>query len=82
MIKVYALSTCPWFKKTKSLLTETNMDYDVIDVDLLEDDEQEIALTEVEKLSGAKSFPVIVIGEKIIAGYNPDAILEAIKNEK
>jgi glutaredoxin len=82
MIKLYALSTCPWCKKTKRLLAENEITYDLVEVDLINDAEQKIAMEEIERLTGGRSFPVVLIGKKIIAGYNPDAILEALANEK
>lgn len=82
MVKLYALSTCPWCKKTKRLLAENNISYDLVEVDLLSDAEHDIAMKEVVELTGARSFPVLLVGEKVIAGYNPDAIFEALENEK
>ncbi len=82
MVKVYALSTCPWCKKVKNFLDNKNVEYDCIDVDLAQGEEQRKALEEVEKLTGSKSFPVTVIGEQIIRGYKEDELEEALKNEK
>lgn len=81
MVMVYALSTCPWCKKTKKLLTDNNVTFDFVDVDLLEGAAQENALLEVEKLSGGRSFPVIAVGEKVIHGFDADKIMEAVHSE-
>ena len=81
MIKVYALSTCPWCKKVKKFLDEKNVEYDVIDVDLAQGDDQKQALEEVEKLTGKRSFPVTVINDEVILGYKEDKIEEALENE-
>lgn len=81
MVKLYALSTCPWCKKTKKLLDENNVTYDVVDVDLIPDDEQTAVMAEVERLSGSRSFPVIVVDQTVIKGYDPDKILGVIFHE-
>jgi glutaredoxin len=82
MVKVYALSTCPWCKKVKKFLDDKDVKYDFIDVDLAQGDEQRKALEEVEKLTGSRSFPVTVIDDQVIRGYKEDEMIEALKNEK
>lgn len=79
MIKVYALSTCPWCKKVKKLLDDENVEYDVVDVDLLSGQEQQDAVKEVENLTGKRSFPVTVINDKVISGFKQEEILEELK---
>lgn len=81
MVKLYALSTCPWCKKTKKLLQENNITFEFLDVDLLTGIEQETALNEVRTLTGNDSFPVTLVGKKVFAGYKPDEILKALKDE-
>ena len=81
MIKLYALSTCPWCKKVKRFLDEKGVQYEHIDVDLVQGEAQKVALEEVEKLTGARSFPVTVIGEKVIRGYKEEELNEALKDE-
>ncbi|OAT81663.1 glutaredoxin family protein [Desulfotomaculum copahuensis] len=82
MVKLYALSTCPWCKKVKQLLNEKEIPYECVDVDLLKGAEQEQALVEVDRLTGKRAFPVTVINGKAIQGYRADEILEAARNEK
>ena len=82
MVKVYSLSTCPWCKKVKKFLDEKNVEYEVVDVDLVQGDEQKQALEEVEKLTGKRAFPVTVIKDEVISGYKEDKIQEALKNEE
>jgi glutaredoxin-like protein NrdH len=43
-IVLYALSTCPWCKKTKKLLEDMGVDYYFGDVDLMTDAEPEYFL--------------------------------------
>jgi glutaredoxin-like protein NrdH len=69
-IKVYALSTCPYCRRTKEFLDEQGVDYESIDVDLLDDEAQDRVLEEVEKLTGRQSFPVIVTQAGVIVGHD------------
>ncbi len=82
MVKVYALSTCPWCKKVKKLLDDRGIEYDVIDVDLAPGEEQKKALKEVEDLTGKRSFPVTVIDQKVIQGFKQEEIEGALKGEE
>ncbi len=81
MVKVYALSTCPWCKKVKRYLEDHNVEFDCVDVDLAVGEEQKTALEEVEKLTGRRSFPVTIIGDTVIQGYKEDEIEKALKSE-
>jgi len=77
-IILYALSTCGWCKKTKRLLNELGVEYNYVDVDLLEGDEQEMALKEMEGFNPHGTFPTLVINDKCVVGYKEEKIKEAI----
>jgi glutaredoxin len=77
--KVYALSTCPYCKRTKRFLEQDKIAYECIDVDLLDDDKQDKVLEEVEKLTGRRSFPVVIIGKDVIVGHDEDKLKKALK---
>jgi len=82
MVKLYALSTCPWCKKTKKLLDEKGANYQAVEVDLLKGEEQKEALDQIDQLVSKRSFPIIVIGEKVIQGFKETEIEEALQDEK
>ena len=82
MIKLYALSTCPWCKKAKQLLTDKGVGFTALDVDLLTGTEQERALQEIDKIVGKRSFPILVVDEQVIQGYQEEKILEVIGHGK
>ncbi len=82
MVKVYALSTCPWCKKVKKLLDDQGVNYDVVDIDLAQGEEQQKALKEVEELTGKRSFPVTVINDQVIQGFKQEEIEGALESEK
>ncbi len=75
---IYALSTCPYCRMTKKYLTENNVDYDFVDVDLLTGEEKQQAIDEVKRLSGGTSFPVIKIGDEVIVGFNKVRLKELL----
>jgi glutaredoxin-like protein NrdH len=77
-IMLYALSTCPWCRKTKALLDELGVAYDFLDVDLIDDMEEEKVKVEVGKYNPRYSFPTIVIDDKVIIGFKEDEIREAL----
>jgi glutaredoxin len=79
-IILYALSTCPWCRKTKSLLNDLGVEYYYADVDLMKDDEKQETMQIVEKWNPACSFPTLVIDDKkCIVGFKEDEIRKALK---
>jgi len=77
---LYALSTCPWCKKTKELLSYLGVEYNSIDVDLLDADEKREVLETLAKWNPARSFPTLVLNdEKCIIGFKENEIREALK---
>jgi len=77
---LYALSTCPWCKKTKKLLDDLGVEYDYADVDLLTGGEKEEAINVVRKWNPRSSFPTLVINDsQCIVGYEEDQIRKALK---
>ena len=79
-IKIYALSTCPWCKKTKALLDSLGVEYFFEDVDLLTGNERDNVVQIVKKWNPNMSFPTTVINDaKCIVGFKEDEIKEALK---
>lgn len=75
-VHLYALSTCPYCRMTKKFLDEHEVEYELTEVDLL-DGEVDDAETpkgasaqEVKRLSGGTSFPVLVVDDDVIVGFN------------
>jgi glutaredoxin len=77
-VKIFSLSTCSHCKSTKKLLNECTIQYDFVDVDLLEGDERKAILEDVKKFNPRCSFPTIIIGEKVIVGFKEKDIKEAL----
>lgn len=77
-IMLYTLSTCSHCRATKEFLNDCAVKYDFEDVDLLEGEERKAILEDVRKWNPKCSFPTIVIGDKVIAGFKENEIKEAL----
>jgi glutaredoxin len=75
---LYTLSTCVHCAATKRFLREHGIEYDYVDVDLLEGQERENIRDEVMKVSGGFRFPTIVVGKKVMVGFYEDKLREAL----
>jgi glutaredoxin len=77
-VKLYALSTCIWCRKTKALLDRSGVEYEYVYVDELDAEEKEKAKEEVAKLAGKVSFPTVVIDGAVIVGFRESELTEAL----
>jgi len=80
---LYAISTCPWCRKTKALLDELGVEYSYIDVDLVPEEEEDKINQEVERWNDRLSFPTLVIDdEEVIIGFQEEKIRQILKGQK
>jgi glutaredoxin len=77
-VKLYTLSTCSHCKSTKRLLSECTIQYEFVEVDLLEGEERKAILEDIKKVNPRCSFPTLIIGDKVIVGYKEKEIKEAL----
>jgi glutaredoxin-like protein NrdH len=77
-VKVFALSTCPYCRMAREYMDENGVAYEVTEVDKLEGQEREDAVAEVKRLSGGTSFPVVVVDDEVIVGFNKVRIKELL----
>jgi glutaredoxin len=71
------IHTCGHCKAANNFLADHGVAI-CTDVDLLTGDERKAMIEEVKKYNPACSFPTILIGERIIVGFNEQAIREAL----
>jgi glutaredoxin len=64
---------------TKEFLSGKNVDFEYVDVDLLTGDKRTEVLREVYRLTGGYSFPVIVIGDTVIVGFNREQLQQVLE---
>lgn len=80
-VKLYALSTCGWCRKTKRFLDENNVNYEYEYVDLLTGNERVRALAEMEQYNPRKSFPTVVVENgptQIVIGFKESRLREVM----
>ena len=77
-IMLYALSTCIWCRRAKEFLDELGVEYDYVDVDLLQGEEKNRTTEEVKKLNPRCSFPTLAINAQCIVGFDEKKIEEAL----
>ena len=76
-VNMYALSTCPWCRKTKKFFTEHNIPFSYVDYDLADEATQARISGELDA-AGATGFPFVNIGGEIISGYQPERYSRAL----
>jgi len=77
-VRLYALSTCIWCRKTRKFLDDLGIAYEYEYVDLLSSAEKDRVKEEVRQYNPRISFPTVLVGEKVVVGYDPDGIRQAI----
>jgi glutaredoxin len=77
-VKIFALTTCPYCRMARKYLDENDVTYDVVEVDLLDGEERAAAIAEVKEASGGTSFPVLILGEETIVGFNKKRMKELL----
>jgi len=78
-VKVYSATWCPYCGKLKKFLAENGISASITEVDKLPKAEQERAEAEMKRLTGKVSFPTVVIGNRAVAGFSPQWILESLE---
>ena len=78
-VTVYALSTCVWCKLTKQFLSDNEIEFEFVDVDLLDDNEKSKVHTTIISKGGVLSYPTIIVDDKtLITGFRKDKLKEVL----
>jgi len=76
---LFALSTCGMCRKVKKLLGDLGVEFDFVDVDLLEGAEKEAAKKKMRAWDPRSPFPMLIINDsKCIVGDEPELIKKAL----
>lgn len=74
-VKVYTTPTCTYCRQAKAFLEEKGVDFDVYDVS-----KDKEALKEMKEISkGARSVPVIAVGDEVLVGFDRADLEKALK---
>lgn len=77
-VKLYAISTCGWCRRTKRFLEQNKIPAEVTDVDQLEGEEKEKARAAVAEVNPRRSYPTLIIGDQVVVGYDEDRMRELL----
>ncbi len=78
-VNLYALSTCVWCRLTKQFLNENNVEYEYIDVDLVDENDKQKIHEIIQNKSGSLSYPTTIIdGKIVINGFRKDKLKEEL----
>jgi glutaredoxin-like protein NrdH len=78
-VTLYALSTCVWCRMTKQYLKDNDVDYEYVDVDLLDEGEKSKVHQNILDKGGNLSYPTTIIDDKtVITGYRKDQLKEVL----
>ena len=73
-VKIYSTPACGHCKQAKEFLEEKGIAFESVDVS-----QDKEALAEMKRISGgARSVPVISIGDQVIVGFEPDQMQKAL----
>jgi glutaredoxin len=78
-VKMYTLSTCGHCRAAKQFMGEHAVAHEFTDVDLLAGDERKSTLDELRIYNPRCSFPTILVGEKVIVGFNEKELREVLE---
>jgi glutaredoxin-like protein NrdH len=78
-VTLYALSTCVWCRMTKQYLKDNDVEYEYVDVDLLDEGEKSKVHQTILDKGGNLSYPTTIVDDKtVITGYRKDQLKEAL----
>ena len=79
-VRLFALSTCVWCKKTKRLLDELGVAYEFVFADRAEGNERDEIIDAMKEWNPRTSFPTMVIrDDKCIIGFKEDEIRKELE---
>jgi glutaredoxin-like protein NrdH len=79
-VTIYALSTCVWCKLTKQYLKDSDVEYEYVDVDFLDDQEKTKVHQTITGKGGSLSYPTTIVDDKIvITGFRKDKFKEVLE---
>ncbi len=77
-VTIYSLTTCGWSAKAKAFFRARGITPYVIEYDMAGPDLQARMSAEMRG-HGARGFPFVKIGGRVVAGYSPDAYERLLK---
>ncbi|MFW5933037.1 MAG: glutaredoxin [Candidatus Hadarchaeota archaeon] len=82
-MKLFAISTCPWCKKTKELLESLDLEYRYVDLDKKAGDKKEEVKEKMKEYNPKGNVPTVVVdeGDEVVVGYKEEKIRGILEDE-
>lgn len=78
-VTIFALSTCVWCRLTKQFLSDNDVAYEFVDVDLLDENDKSKVHETILSKGGSLSYPTTIVDDKkVITGFRKDQLKEAL----
>ena len=77
-ITMYTMTTCGHCRAAKEFLDRNSIPYSATDINLLQGEEREKKIAELRAVNPACTVPTILIGEKVIIGFNEEKLRQAL----
>ncbi len=77
-IRLITLSTCYFCNTLKRQLKEAGFQYTYTDLDLLPEEERTEQMNEIKKFNPEESFPIVIIDNVAIVGYQEERIKQEL----
>ncbi len=72
-VEIFVTGWCGYCKKLEAFLKKNHIEYTRYNV------EEDAAGAEIFRMIGGEGVPVVRIGKEVIHGYDPDAVLAALR---
>ncbi len=77
-VRIYSLSTCVHCKALRDMLYQHDISFEMIDIDLLPREERQQFLNDIAAYNPQKTFPVVIVNDKAIVGFQKKLIMEEL----
>ncbi|MDG6222446.1 MAG: glutaredoxin family protein [Candidatus Bathyarchaeota archaeon] len=79
-VLVYAISTCGWCRRAKNFLKKNDVEYEYVDIDVLNNEDKEKIKQDIITRGGSLVYPTLIIDNKIlITGAPQDKLKEILE---
>jgi len=79
-VLLYTISTCAWCKRAKKFLTENNIEYEYVDIDVCNREDREKIREAILSRGGRLSYPTVIVDDRsLITGFNEDRLREVLE---
>jgi glutaredoxin-like protein NrdH len=79
-VLLYAISTCVWCKRAKKFLTENNIEYEYVDVDICNKEDLEKIREAILGRGGRLSYPTVIVDDRIlVTGFDEGRLREVLE---